>query len=372
MSHDQLPFLMAFNSIFKLRPVDVVKIITHFGGDAITSWHNYQQWGDALQMTAAHAEEVFAQRRTIDPAQLMSEFLASGCSACAWNDDDYPAALKTIYDPPPLLFYHGRLPADGDICIAMIGSRRATPYGLQVADVFSRDLAAQGAVVVSGMARGIDSACHRGALSVQGRTIAVLGSGLDVIYPRENAGLYASICEQGAVISEFPLGTAALSINFPRRNRIISGLSQGVVVVEAGERSGTMRTVSYAAEQGRDVFAVPGNVTSASSRGVNRMIRDDGVRLALSAEDVWREYSPQPFCPAAEKRNTVKKGLSVKEQRLLHILTQPEQMDSLASRADLGISPGELGSMLILLELRGLIRKLPGNYYQTIVKRIKA
>ena len=248
MHVEQLPFLLALNSIYKLRPADIFRLLTYYQEDAMETWHHYREWAHLLRLPSGIDEELRAMHNSIEPDKLMSDYLASGCSIVSWLDNDYPASLRNIYDPPMVLFYYGHLPSLDELCLAVIGSRRSTPYGRQVAELFSRDLAAQGVVIISGMARGIDSVAHRAALAAGGRTVAVLGSGLDVIYPRENAGLYAQICEHGAVISEFPLGTAALAMNFPRRNRIISGLSRGIIVVEAGEKSGTLGTVRCAAE----------------------------------------------------------------------------------------------------------------------------
>lgn len=372
MPAEQLPFLMAFNCIDKLKTAEIAAILDHFGGDAAAAWQAAAQWARIVTLAPAVREAVLAAWRGLDPARLYAEFLAAGCGVVCLDDADYPARLRGIYDPPLLLFYRGKLPAAERISLAMIGSRRASGYGMQVAEILSRDLAAQGAVIVSGMARGIDSICHRGALSAGGETVAVLGSGIDVIYPRENERLYAEICSHGAVLSEFPLGAAALPLHFKRRNRVISGLANGVIVIEAGERSGTLLTVGFALEQGRDVFAVPGPVTSPTSRGTNRLLAE-GAKPALSAETIWREYSDAPLKRAAtrSRRQAGKdSGVSAQETKLLALLQTPLQFEELAAMEELGLDTAALNAQLTMLELRGLIRQLPGRYYQTVVKRL--
>ena len=193
-------------------------------------------------------------------------------------DDSYPTNLKTIFDPPPVLYYRGDLLATDSLSVGIVGARRATPYGREVAHKFARDLVRSGITVVSGLARGVDSAAHRGALAGKGRTLAVLGCGLNVVYPPENSRLYDQVAAQGAVLTEFPLDTAPEARNFPRRNRIISGLSRAVVVVEAAVTSGSLITADFALEQGREVF-VPGPITSSLSSGTNNLIFQ-GARLA--------------------------------------------------------------------------------------------
>jgi DNA processing protein len=272
-----------------------------------------------------------------------------------------------------VLFYWGELPDSQELCLALIGSRRVTPYGCQVAEILSRDLAYQGACIVSGMARGIDTICHKAALAAGGRTVAVLGSGLDVIYPRENEQLYRKICEGGAVISEFPLGTPALAANFPRRNRIISGLSRGVVVIEADLHSGTMHTVHHALDQGKDVFAIPGPITSPCSRGTNKLIQDyPDLVMATSAADIWSKYTDQPMqrVPASSKVKLQQGAISEQERQILQLTMTPLQFDELATKAELGLSAATLAATLTMLEIRGLIKQLPGKYYQAVVKHI--
>lgn len=373
----QVGYYLAFNALYKLNSSTILRILNGFGGDAAAAWQNPQQWEQLIRMTPKLKGDLLRQHHTIDPVKLYSDYLASGCGLTWLGADDYPQPLTDIFDPPLVLFYRGTLPSATDLSLALIGSRRATPYGHQVAEIFSRDLAYQGIWIISGMARGIDSICHRGALSAGGKTLAVLGSGIDVIYPRENERLYYDICDNGAVVSEFSLGMAALAQNFPRRNRIISGLAKGVVVIEAALNSGTMHTVNHALEQGKDVFAVPGPITSQYSKGTNQLIREcPSMVMATCAEDIWRRYMDSPMkrwtshspsvnsqAPAMDKNNE-------EEKKLLTILQTPYQFDQLVAMSELGLTTAQLASLLTILEVKGLIRQLPGKYYQTVVKNI--
>lgn len=371
MDSQRLPFLLAFNSLPRLKAAEVKAIVEYFDGDVGEAWRRPQEWAGIAVLSREAEEELLARHKACDPEKLFSQWLDFGCKVTAWGDEDYPLLLRNIYDPPLVLFYHGQLPGAEDITLAMVGSRQASSYGRQVAEIFARDLAAQGCIVVSGLARGIDGICHKAALSVSGRTLAVLGSGLDVIYPPEHDKLYADICQSGAVVSEFPLGTEALPYNFPRRNRLISGLSLGVIVVEAGAKSGTLRTVDYALEQGRDVYCVPGSVTSATSRGTNRLIKEGAAAMMTCAEDVWQNYSQAPLVRPASPSPRPRTE-DPEERRLLLALKEPKRADELIAQGLTALSIGELQARLSMLEIKGLIRQLPGKYYQTVIRSIRA
>lgn len=285
------------------------------------------------------------------------------------DDEDYPAALKTIFDPPPLLYLQGTPLQPYEIFVAVVGSRRASTYGRTVAEQLCRELAVKGVNVVSGMARGIDSAAHRGALQGGGRTIAVLGCGVNVIYPPENERLYHEILQQGTILSEYPLHTKPDRGNFPARNRIISGMSLGTVVVEAGARSGALITADTALEQGRDVFAVPGNINSASSQGTNRLIKQ-GAMLIEHADDVLnalpleisRELGIlQPELPFEEKKPPLP-SLTKEEQHVLNCIeTQALHIDEITVRSQL--PSGKVSGILMVLEMKNLIRQLTGKMF---------
>ncbi len=278
------------------------------------------------------------------------------------DEPDYPERLKTIHDPPPLLFVYGQLTAADRTSVAIVGTRGATAYGKLVAEKLSSDLARRGITVVSGLARGIDTAAHHGALSAQGRTIAVCGCGVDIVYPTENKDLREKISKSGAVISEFPLSSAPEFWHFPARNRVISGLSLGVVVVEAPENSGAVITADFAAEQGREIFAVPGNINSGKSKGCHRLIKD-GAKLVESVEDITNELGlvVQPReATAAPKPPEI--PLTPIEIRVYQAITlQQKHVDDITREAALPIA--QTSAVLLQLEIKGLVRRYPGGMF---------
>lgn len=288
------------------------------------------------------------------------------------DDPQYPELLRGVADRPALLYVKGKLIAD-EACIAVVGSRTAGTYGKFTTEKFCRELALNGLNIVSGMARGIDTAAHRGALAAKGRTIAVLGSGLDVIYPPENAKLYDGIAASGAVVSEFPFGTQPLGSNFPSRNRIISGISLGVVVMEATEKSGSLITARLALEQGREVFAVPGSIDHPGSRGTHRLIKE-GAKLVENIFDIFDEInprlkktSPKPLEPAVQQDQveTRPNAFDGIEQSILEVLSKgPRHVDEIIFETRLGSSV--ILNSLLALELKGQIEQLPGKMFRKI------
>ncbi len=285
----------------------------------------------------------------------------AGITYILYEESSYPELLKTIFDPPPGLFIRGSLlPADS-LAVAVVGSRRPTPYGLAVAEKMAEEMARAGIIVVSGMARGIDSSAHRGALKAGGCTIAVLGCGLDVVYPRENRRLKEDISSCGAVISEYPLGSLPEAWHFPVRNRIISGLSKATVVVEAGERSGALITADCALEQGRDVLAVPGNISSPLSKGPNRLIKQ-GARLVEKTEDILEEIGVGSLFGAENGKTPSLPQLTEEEEAVYRLLShEPVDLDKLVALANLPVQ--EVLAALMFLEIKGLVRQLPGRLY---------
>jgi len=286
-----------------------------------------------------------------------------GGRVITFKDEEYPKRLSDIYDPPALLYVRGELKKEDELAVAIVGSRKTTPYGRWFTEKVSQDLARHGVTIVSGMARGIDSLAHWGAISGGGRTIAVLGCGVDVIYPTENRNLFAKIIDHGAILSEFAMGSPAEGGHFPRRNRIISGLSIGVVVVQAGEKSGSLITAGHALEQGREVFAVPGNVGTEGSHGTHRLIKE-GAKLVESSEDILEEILPQwrREREVTEKVETTKPVLTEEERVLYELLGEtPLHIDAMIreSRFD----PGRVSSLLLNLELKGLISQWPGKSF---------
>lgn len=295
----------------------------------------------------------------------MDSLISEGIQIITINDEEYPQFLRNIANPPYILYAKGDVKLLNEFCIAVVGARAATQYGKKVAYKLGQDLALHEVVTVSGMARGIDSEAHRGSLDAQGKTIAVLGSGIKVIYPKENTDLYKKICENGLVISEFAPFASPEAFHFPMRNRIISGLSYGVVVVEAKIKSGALITSDFALEQGRDVFAVPGPITSKNSEGTNHLIKQ-GAKLISSVEDILEEYSRiKTFKPAQVEQGELPL-LTDKEQLLLNILDfEPVHFESILNNTSFDI--GELSTLLLDLQFKGIVKALPGNYYVKIV-----
>jgi len=286
------------------------------------------------------------------------------------TDAEYPPLLRQIPDPPPFLYVLGRLD-DSIRNIAVVGSRNATRYGLSTTRRLCHDLVKLQMTIVSGMAVGIDSAAHQGALMGKGRTIAVLGSGLERIYPEQNRKLFHQIAENGAVISEFPLKTEPDAHNFPKRNRIISGISLGTVVVEATRRSGSLITARLAAEQNRDVFAVPGSIQSFKSTGTHTLIKQ-GAKLVEHAQDIMEELSHMITTPVEKEKPADSKTkriskLSPDERLVLESLEPyPAHIDDIARK--LSIEPGRLSSILLKLELKGIAQQSPGKFFSKIEK----
>jgi DNA processing protein len=292
----------------------------------------------------------------------------SGIRRVGRHDDEFPAQLRVLPETPEVLYVRGALVREDALAVAVVGSRRATEYGESVAEELGAQLAARGVTVVSGLARGIDSAAHRGALRAGGRTVAVLGSGADVIYPPENRRLAALIEGSGAVLSQFAPGTPPLPHHFPLRNRVIAGLALAVVVVEAAERSGALITARLAAEFGREVMAVPGRVTSPASRGAHALIRD-GAALVENWADVvaglparWRECVAMPRLDSLGRRDRVAAERSGDEAVVLGVVgAEPTTMDDIIEKS--GVSSGRAAALLLTLELEGRIRRIEGERF---------
>jgi DNA processing protein len=280
-------------------------------------------------------------------------------------DPRYPALLKEIHDPPRILYVRGDLSAISSPCIAMVGSRAATVYGKKIAHNFARQLAGYDLTVVSGVALGIDSAAHRGALET-GKTIGVLGCGVDVVYPKPHRDLYGEIVKKGVLISEYPFGTRPDAFRFPARNRIISGLSLGVVVVEAASKSGSLITAELALDQGRDVFAIPGRVDSPKSHGAHRLLQE-GAMLVQSVDDIILQLGLSHKSPDSLQKNEkiYTTDLTPEEKTLYGLLdVYPQTIDDLILSS--GFRPDKMAELLLLLELKGVVESLPGNQYKAV------
>lgn len=285
-----------------------------------------------------------------------------------FDDSDYPVNLKSIYDPPFLFYMKGEFLFKDDLSIAIVGSRKATPYGKMVAEKIGRDLAAMGITVISGLARGIDTYAHKGALAGGGRTIAVLGNGLSMIYPKENKDLGEAVSQQGAVVSEFSMESLPDRTNFPIRNRIISGLSLGTIVVEAVEKSGALITANLALQQGREVFAIPGNIFSKYSQGAHGLIKE-GAKLVENVNDVIEEirvFSENLNIKRKEESNkTIQMpicSLNQKEQKIYDcVLWEPVPIDEIVQKCNLPVK--DISSSLMLMEIKGLIKQVSGKMF---------
>lgn len=311
-------------------------------------------------------EVALAIERGPDPGLLertLSWIAEPGHALLAWDDADYPRALLTISDPPPAFYYRGRHEFLNRPSIAIVGSRNATPQGMEIAEAFAATLSGAGLTIVSGLALGIDSAAHRGGLSASGSSIAVLGTGPDRIYPSANRGLGHRLAAEGGLLSEFPLGTPPLAANFPRRNRLLSGLSCGVLVVEATLASGSLIAARFAAEQGREVFAVPGSIHSPFSKGSHRLIKE-GAKLVETAHDVLEELGG--MAPAEGPGTQVPKPDRQGDAgRVLDALGHdPAGVDALTART--GLAAGAISVALVELELSGRVTTLPGGAFQRV------
>lgn len=298
-----------------------------------------------------------------DPAEAVDRSIAwashPGQHIICLADTTYPPALLEIADPPSVLYVRGKLDLLKTPGLGVVGSRNATPQGLQTAENFARALAAKGLTIISGLALGIDAAAHRGALAASGPTIAVIGTGADRVYPARNKELAIAIAEQGAIISEFPLGTPAIASNFPRRNRIISGLSRGILVVEAALESGSLITARLAGEQGREVFAIPGSIHSPVARGCHKLIRQ-GAKLVETAQDILEELGDF----SEEANSPISSSYPADNPVLSAIGYDPCGLDELVERT--GLPADQLLGELLMLELAGAVAALPGNSYQRL------
>ncbi|PYS44734.1 MAG: DNA-protecting protein DprA [Acidobacteria bacterium] len=369
---------LALNMTPGVGPRVTSRLLEHFGSaEAIFDAPRREL---ALLRLTPETIESLANRELHERAESEIERVRKlGGEILVLDDGIYPTLLRETYDPPVVLYVKGAWSACLDQpCVAIIGSRRCSTYGQNAALMLSRELAQRGVTIISGMARGIDAAAHRGALEAGGRTVGVMGTGLDQIYPRDHKKLADDILKSnGALVTQFPLGTPPVSENFPYRNRVISGLSLGVVVVEAAENSGSLITARLAMEQNREVFAVPGNITSRNSFGTNYLIKGAGAKLVQQWQDVAAELPPEiaaQLLPPPSRKSRRKgelvdqlqlapSDLSEHERTIFKLLSTdtPQQIDALAEATKLSIT--QLTSALLTLEMRELIRALPGKSF---------
>jgi len=358
---DDKRYWVGFNLVRGIGAVRLQALIAHFG-DAASAWRAEPNELRAAGLGAKVTERLLEVRNGVDLDKLWDRILAQGITILTWIDEKYPARLKEIEQPPPVLYVRGELLPEDDFAVAIVGTRRVTPYGRQITDDLATFLGANGVTVVSGLARGVDGLAHDAALKAGGRTIAVLGSGVDRIYPTENRALAEQVILHGALISDYPVGTAPESSNFPPRNRIISGLSLAVIVVEAGESSGALITAEFAAEQGREVFAVPGNILAPQSKGTNRLIQNGALSLltpqdlmqALNLTHITAQKSARKMLPADD----------VEAKLMMTLGSEPLHVDEIRNQTGLPVE--KVSAALVMMELKGMVRQVGGMHYVAI------
>jgi DNA processing protein len=354
-------YWVGFNLVKGIGAVRLQNLRAHFG-DLALAW---QAPVDALQaggLSPKLAERLIQVRTGVDLDKYLNRVDALGIKILTWDDALYPPRLKEIDQPPPVLYVRGEIKPEDTWAVAVVGTRRVSAYGRLVAEELGSSLAANGVTVVSGLARGVDAIVHQSALKAGGRTIAVLGCGVDRIYPPEHAQLALKVEGSGALISDYPLGTPPDASNFPPRNRIISGLSMATVVVEAGETSGALITAQFAVDQGREVFAVPGNILASQSKGTNKLIVQ-GAHPMISVGDLLDVLN----LTRVTEHRLVRKVLPVDEieSKLLSVLThEPMQMDEITIQTGLPIE--RVSATLVMLELKGLVRQVGGHNYVAV------
>ncbi len=355
---DERLYWVGFHLVKGIGPARFQRLLDTFGNLKAAWEATPAQWREA-GLSEALIDRLLRVRSSVDLPGLMARWESQGIRVLTWQDAAYPQRLRHIPQSPPVLYLRGDLRPEDDWAVAVVGTRKVTPYGRQAALEVAETLARHGVTVVSGLARGVDGLAHKAALEAGGRTIAVLGSGVDRIYPPEHRRLAARILEHGALLSDYPPGTPPEGTNFPPRNRIIAGLSLAVVVVEAGMRSGALVTASFAADQGREVFAVPGSIYAPQSQGTNWLIQQ-GARLLLRPDEVLEALEVSLLPVRQEARRVLR--VSPGERQVLELLgSEPLHVDDLSAQAGLPVQ--EVLATLALLELKGLVRQVGSMNY---------
>jgi DNA processing protein len=354
-------FWVGFNLIKGIGAVRMQGLVAYFG-DLEPAWRaspaDLAEAGLGLKLI----ERVVQARENVDLDKVWEKIEKQGIKILTWQDDAYPQRLKEIDQPPPVLYIRGEYLPDDLFAVAIVGTRRVTPYGRQITEELSSFLASNGLTVISGLARGVDVIAHQASLKAGGRTIAVLGSGVDKIYPPEHRALAEQIMERGAIISDYAPGTPPDASNFPPRNRIISGLSLAVVVIEAGETSGALITAEFAAEQGREVFAVPGSILAPQSKGTNKLIQKGALPL-LSVNDLMQTLDITRVGEQKAARKIMPGDAT--EAKLLNVLgSEPLHVDEIRNQSELPIE--KVSATLALMELKGMVRQVGGMNYVAV------
>jgi DNA processing protein len=358
MSGEDIRYWVGFSRVSGIGAARLRALLDYFG-HIEEAWkaptHDLQQAGLDKRSLA----NLLAARSNLDLEAEMDRLARAQIQILTWDDTDYPPNLRQIFNAPPVLYVRGSLETRDEWAVAVVGTRRASVYGKEAARMIATGLARAGVTVVSGLARGIDTIAHRAALEAGGRTLAVLGSGLDIIYPYENKQLADQVVDRGALVSEYALGTRPEARNFPPRNRIISGLTLGTVVVEAGRSSGALITADFAAEQGRDVFSVPGTIFARGSQGTNNLIQQ-GAKVVCDISDVLEELNLTMISEQAQARAIIPDN-ETEAALLEHLSAEPVHVDALGRAVDLPIA--EVTSTLALMELKGQVRQVGGMNY---------
>ena len=358
---DDKRYWVGFSLVKGIGAVRLQTLLDYFG-DTKTAWNASGMDLVRAGLSARLAERVILARTNVNLDEYMLQMGKNNIQVLTWEDVEYPAHLKEIDQPPPVLYIRGELTAEDAWAVAIVGTRSVSPYGRQVTEELATVLAQNGVTVVSGLARGVDAVAHQAALKAGGRTLAVLGSGVDKIYPPEHRQMAEKLSQQGAILSDYAPGTPPDSANFPPRNRIISGLSMAVVVVEAGDVSGALITAGFAADQGREVFAVPGSVYAPQSRGTNRLIFN-GARILLQPTDVLKALD----LTRNVERREIRRALPANdtEAAVLNFLgAEPIHVDEI--RARLGLPIEKISAALTMMELKGMVRQMGGMNYAAI------
>jgi DNA processing protein len=352
-------YALAFNLVPQIGPAKLQRLLEHFG-DLETAWHANHFDLAAAGLDKRALENLIAARKKINLDAELEKIARANVRLITLDDPAYPRLLKQIPHAPFVLYVKGNIIPDDEWALAVVGTRRATAYGREATRTIVTDLVRNRITIVSGLARGIDAEAHRTALDHKGRTLAVLGSGVDVIYPPEHKKLAEAICANGALISEYPLGTQPEAGNFPPRNRIISGLTLGTLIVEGDLATGARITIEYALEQGRETFAVPGNIFHRESRGPNKMIQRGEVKLVTSAMDILEELNLTMIEEHQEARAALPEN-ETEATLLKHLSAEPLHVDELCRETQLPAAT--VSSTLTLMELKGLVRQVGGMQY---------
>ncbi len=358
---DERLFWVGLNLVKGIGAARFKLLLDHFG-DARTAWEASSSALRSAGLSEKITENLIQMRASADLQTIWEQLESQEITLLTWNDEGYPRRLKEIHQPPPVLYVRGEITPQDEWAVAIVGTRRMTPYGRQVTEEVAAFLARNGITVISGLALGVDSVSHQACLKAGGRSIAVLGSGVDIIYPTENRKLAAEMIEGGAIISDYPLGTPPEGTNFPPRNRIIAGLSIAVVIVEAGQKSGALITANFSVNQGREVFAVPGKIHAPQSKGPNKLIQD-GANPLLSPEDLMAVLDLTMITEHQTARSVLPGDAT--EAALYSVLGhEPKHVDEIGMEANLPIE--QVSATLALMELKGMVRQVGGMQYVAV------